>query len=73
MVVAQVGAFAANFEAARVSGVQQASQSANASAAQRQNSQAAEEAGLRQTEVVEESDDTGAASSTSNRRLDITV
>lgn len=73
MVVAQVGAFAANFEAARISGVQQASQSANAAASQRQSNQAAEEAGLRQTEVVEETDENGAASSTGNRRLDITV
>lgn len=73
MSVAQVGAFAAGFEAARVSGVQQASQSANAAASQRQNSQAADEAGLRQTEIVEETNEDSASGSTSNRRLDITV
>lgn len=73
MVVAQVGSFAAGFEAARVAGVQQSSQTAAASATQRQGKEEAEEAGLRQTEVVEETSGNQAASSTGERRLDITV
>jgi hypothetical protein len=73
MVVAQVGSFAAGFEAARVAGVQQSSQSAAVSATQRQTSEEAEEAGLRKTEVVEESNSTDSASSAGERRLDITV
>ncbi len=73
MIVAQVGALAGGIEAARISGVQQAAQSASNTASQRQSSEVAEETGLRQTEVVEETKSADAASSTSNRRLDITV
>lgn len=73
MVVAQVGTFAAGIEAARVSGVQQSAQAQNTTASQRQSSAAADEAGLRKTEVVEETDRAEASSGASDRRLDITV
>lgn len=73
MVVAQVGTFAAGIEAARVAGVQQSGQAQSATAAQRQSSAAANEAGLRKTEVVEETDRAEASKATGDRRLDITV
>lgn len=73
MVVAQVGAFAAGVEAARVAGVQQSAQAQATSASQRQNSDAADEAGLRKTEVVEETNRSDASNGASDRRLDITV
>lgn len=73
MVVAQVGAFAAGVEAARVAGVQQSAQAQGNTATQRQNSRVADEAGLRKTEVVEESAGSDAASGAGERRLDITI
>lgn len=73
MSVTQIGAVAAGVEAARFSGVQQSGQTASASAVQRQNNRVAQEAELKKTEVVEESSERDAVSSTSERRLDITV
>ena len=73
MAIGQVGAVAAGIEAARYSGVQQSSQSANTSAVQRQNNRTAEEADLKKTEVVEESTERQGVSGASDRRLDITV
>ena len=73
MAISQVGAVAAGVEAARFAGVQQSSQSASTSAVQRQNNRVAEEADLKKTEVVEESSERNGVSSTSDRRLDITV
>jgi len=73
MLVAQVGVLAAGVEAARIAGVQQSAQTASTNSTQRQSNQIAQEADLRKTEVVEESSETDAASSTSNRRLDIVV
>jgi len=73
MYLTQVGSVAATVEAARVSGVQQASQSASASAVQKQNSKAAQEVDLRRTEVVEEPGDRPGTEGASERRLDITV
>ena len=73
MAISQVGAVAAGVEAARFAGVQQSSQSAGTNAVQRQNNRVAEEADLKKTEVVEESTERNNVSSTSDRRLDITV
>jgi hypothetical protein len=73
MAISQVGAVAAGVEAARFAGVQQSSQTASTSAVQRQNNRVAEEADLKKTEVVEESSERNGVSSTSDKRLDITV
>lgn len=73
MAISQVGAVAAGVEAARFAGVQQSSQAASTTAVQRQNNRVAEEADLKKTEVVEESSERNGVSSTSDRRLDITV
>jgi hypothetical protein len=73
MSITQIGSVAAGVEAARFAGVQQSGQTAGTSAVQRQNNRVAEEADLKKTEVVEESSDRSSVSSTSDRRLDITV
>lgn len=73
MSITQIGSVAAGVEAARFAGVQQSGQSASSNAVQRQNNRVAEEAELKKTEVVEESGERDPVSSTSDRRLDITV
>jgi hypothetical protein len=73
MSITQIGSVAAGVEAARFAGVQQSGQAAGANAVQRQNNRVAEEADLKKTEVVEESSERSSVSSTSDRRLDITV
>ncbi|WP_374651620.1 hypothetical protein [Dongia sp.] len=73
MAISQIGAVAAGVEAARFAGVQQSSQAASANAVQRQTNRAAEEADLKKTEVVEESNEANDVSGTSAKRLDITV
>ncbi|MBV5325533.1 MAG: hypothetical protein J0626_09880 [Rhodospirillaceae bacterium] len=57
MSITQIGSVAAGVEAARFAGVQQSGQAAD----------------LKKTEVVEESSERSSVSSTSDRRLDITV
>ncbi len=73
MSVTQIGSVAAGVEAARFAGVQQSGQTSSANAVQRQNNRVAAEAELKKTEVVEESSERSSVSSTSDRRLDITV
>ncbi len=69
----QVASVAAAIEAARMAGIQQAGSSAAATSAQREANRAASEADVRKTEAVQETEAKSGPSSTTGRKLDITV
>jgi hypothetical protein len=73
MNITQVASVAAAFEASRTAGLQQAGNSAAASAVQREVSRAAAEADVRETEAVQETTERPGTSASSGKRVDITV
>lgn len=64
---------AATYEAARVTGVQQATSSASAQEAQRDTTKRAQELDLKRTDIVPGTTDEQNASGAKERRLDIRV
>ena len=71
MNISAVSGVAAAFEGSRTAGVQQANASANATAVQKQHTREAEEADLKKTEVVEQTDSNTAPTASGERRVDI--
>jgi len=73
MNVTQVATVAGAFEAARMAGIQQAGSAAATVSVQREVNRAAEEADVRDTEVVKEPEEKTATSGLMGRHVDITV
>jgi hypothetical protein len=73
MNISQVASVAAAFEAARMTGIQQAGTAATAVAVQRDTNRAAAEADVRKTEAVQETEERPNTAATNGRKLDITV
>ena len=73
MNVTQVASVAAAFEAARMSGIQQAGSSAAAVSVQRETNRAAAEADVRKTQAVQETEAKSSTSPTNGQHLNITV
>jgi hypothetical protein len=73
MNISQVASVAAAFEAARMTGIQQAGTAAVAVSVQRDTNRAAAEADVRKTEAVQEAEENTASSETRGRRVNITV
>jgi hypothetical protein len=73
MNVTQIASVAAAFEAARMSGIQQAGSSAAAVSVQRETNRAAAEADVRKTQAVQETEEKAGTSPTSGKHINITV
>jgi hypothetical protein len=73
MNVTQVASVAAAIEAARMAGIQQAGSAAATVSVQRETNRAAAEADVRDTEVVQETEERTATSGPTGRHVNITV
>ena len=73
MDVSAVSGVAAGFEGARIAGQQQAAASASASATRKDNQQRAEEADVKQTDVVPENSEASSSGQTGQKRVNILV
>lgn len=73
MNITQVASVSAAIEAARMAGIQQAGSSAATVSVQRETNRAATEAGVRDTEAVQEAEERTATTGSTGRHVNITV